>query len=176
AQHQQLGLRSICRKWRHHQCGGHAYRHRSHRIRTATEHMHRHERASYHRRTHRPRESVETFMLMNRKQLSSTLSERTSRGMTLVEILVTVVLISVGLLGIAALQLTTLRSNQEALIRSQASELANNILDRMRANQAGFLADQYNVDFDGTGPAGTAAGNDLARSEERTSEVQSRAK
>ena len=101
-------------------------------------------------------------MLMNRKQLSSTLGERTSRGMTLVEILVTVVLISVGLLGIAALQLTTLRSNQEALIRSQASELANDILDRMRANQAGFLADQYNVDFDGTGPAGTAAGNDLA--------------
>ena len=65
------------------------------------------------------------------------------RGMTLIEVLVTLVLISVGLLGIAALQLTSLRSNQEAYVRSQASALAGDILDRMRSNQAGALNGDY---------------------------------
>jgi type IV pilus assembly protein PilV len=54
--------------------------------------------------------------------------------MTLVEVLVTLVLISVGLLGVAALQLTTLKNNQESYVRSQAAMLAADILDRMRSN------------------------------------------
>ncbi|MET0984904.1 MAG: type IV pilus modification protein PilV [Steroidobacteraceae bacterium] len=85
------------------------------------------------------------------------------KGFTLVEVLVTLVLTSVGLLGMAALQLTTLKSNQEAYVRSQASMLSGYILDRMRANQRGFLNNEYTVAFDGTGTAGTTAGNDLAR-------------
>src|SRR6185503_2164519 len=48
-------------------------------------------------------------------------------GMTLVEVLVTLVLISVGLLGVAALQLTTLKNNQESYVRSQAAMLAADI-------------------------------------------------
>lgn len=89
-------------------------------------------------------------------------SARRQRGFTLVEILVTVVLISVGLLGIAALQLTTLRGNQEAYVRSQASVLAADILDRMRANQAAFRSGKYDVLYNGTGDAATRAGLDLA--------------
>jgi type IV pilus assembly protein PilV len=88
---------------------------------------------------------------------------RSQSGMTLVEILVTVVVISVGLLGVAALQLWTLKGNQEAYVRSQASVLAGYILDRIRANQAGFLNNEYEVNFDGVGAPGTTAGNDLAR-------------
>lgn len=88
-------------------------------------------------------------------------ASRRQRGFTLVEILVTVVLISVGLLGVAALQLTTLRGNQEAYVRSQASVLAGDILDRIRANPIAFRNDQYNVAFDGTGTASTRAGDDL---------------
>src|ERR1700750_1982034 len=88
------------------------------------------------------------------------------RGMTLIEVLVTLVLISVGLLGVAALQLTSLRSNQEAFVRSQASALAGDILDRMRSNQAGTLNGDYAVDGatainNGTGTSGTAAEKDL---------------
>jgi type IV pilus assembly protein PilV len=84
------------------------------------------------------------------------------RGMTLIEVLVSLVVVSVGLLGIAALQLTTLKGNQEAYGRSQASVLAAEMLDRIRANQAGFKADEYTVAMNGTGTAGTTAGNDLA--------------
>lgn len=83
------------------------------------------------------------------------------RGFTLVEVLVTVVVISVGLLGVAALQLTTLRGNHDASVRLQASILAADILDRMRANPASFRNGLYDVDYNGEGTAATAAGNDL---------------
>jgi type IV pilus assembly protein PilV len=86
---------------------------------------------------------------------------RAQRGFTLIEILVTVVLISVGLLGVAALQLTTLRGNQEAYVRSQASVIANDILDRMRASPIAFRNGLYDTDFNGTGAASTPAGADL---------------
>jgi type IV pilus assembly protein PilV len=86
---------------------------------------------------------------------------RKQRGFTLIEVLVTVVLISGGLLGVAALQLTTLRGNQEAYVRSQASVLASDILDRIRANPFAFRLDEYNVALNGTGVDRTRAGQDL---------------
>lgn len=88
----------------------------------------------------------------------------TQRGMSLVEVLVTVVLISVGLLGVAALQLSSLKGNQESYARSQAAMLAGDILDRMRANQTGFNDGQYTVStaFDAIGQAGTRGGQDMA--------------
>src|SRR5690242_17300973 len=57
------------------------------------------------------------------------------RGMTLIEVLVSLVVISVGLLGVAALQLTSLRNSQGSYLRTQATALADDILDRMRANR-----------------------------------------
>lgn len=77
-----------------------------------------------------------------------------ARGMTLVEVLVTLVIISVGLLGVAALQLTSLRNNYDAYVRSQASMLAADLLDRMRANRGEALAGNYVAalgGFTGTG-------------------------
>lgn len=88
-------------------------------------------------------------------------SPANQRGFTLVEILVTVVLISVGLLGVAALQLTTLRGNQDAYVRSQASVLAGDILDRMRVNPFDFRANGYSVDFNGEGNGSARARQDL---------------
>jgi type IV pilus assembly protein PilV len=82
--------------------------------------------------------------------------------MTLIEVLVALVVISVGLLGIAALQLSSLKANQESYGRTQASVLAGEILDRIRANQREFLEDRYEVALNGTGTAATPSGNDLA--------------
>src|SRR5690606_31720765 len=67
----------------------------------------------------------------------------------------------VGLLGVAALQMTSLRNNHEAYFRSQASILAGDILDRIRANSNAFRVGQYDADFNATGTAGTTAGRDL---------------
>lgn len=88
-------------------------------------------------------------------------SPAAQRGFTLIEILVTVVLVSVGLLGVAALQLTTLRGNQDAYVRSQASVLAGDILDRMRVNPFDFRNGAYSVTFNGEGDESTRAGQDL---------------
>lgn len=57
------------------------------------------------------------------------------RGFTLVEALVALLALSIGLLGVAGLQLTGLRANLSAAWRSQATYLSYDILDRMRANR-----------------------------------------
>jgi type IV pilus assembly protein PilV len=83
-------------------------------------------------------------------------------GMSLVEVLVTLVLISVGLLGVAALQINSMRANKEAAVRTQASMLAAAMMDRIRTNQGAFKDNLYTIGFDGQGAAGTPAGDDIA--------------
>lgn len=74
-------------------------------------------------------------------------SVRSARGFTLVEALVSLLVLSIGLLGVAALQLSSLRANNSASYRSQATFLAYDIADRMRANRAAALANAYNIGF-----------------------------
>ncbi len=57
-------------------------------------------------------------------------------GFTLVEVLVALIVLSVGLLGVAGLQLFGLRGNLSASSRTQATYFADDIIDRMRANYA----------------------------------------
>ena len=56
-------------------------------------------------------------------------------GFTLIEVLVSVVILAIGLLGIAALQAASIRNTQNANIRSQAVFLAENLAARMRSNR-----------------------------------------
>jgi len=56
-------------------------------------------------------------------------------GFTLVEVLVALVVLSIGLLGIAALYVETLRANRSALVRTQAITLASDLADRIRSNR-----------------------------------------
>ena len=83
------------------------------------------------------------------------------RGMTLVEALVALVVLSVGLLGVAGLQLSSLRNNHNAHLRSQATALAYDIMDRMRANRVAARAGEYNVAIDGTISGATIAATDV---------------
>ena len=53
-------------------------------------------------------------------------------GFTLVEVMVSLVVLGIGLLGIAKLVLFSAHSNDSAYLRSQATELAYAILDNMR--------------------------------------------
>ena len=63
-----------------------------------------------------------------------------SGGFTLLEVLIALVVLSIGLLGIAALQGVGLRSSQGAYLTSQASLLAYDIADRIRANPQSVAA------------------------------------
>ena len=68
-----------------------------------------------------------------------------SQGFTLVEVLVSLVILAVGLLGLAMLQTTGLRNNTNSYSRTQATYLAYDLVDRMRANAVGFSAGNYFV-------------------------------
>ncbi len=68
-------------------------------------------------------------------------------GFTLVEVLVAMFVLAVGLLGMALLQTTGLRLNTNSYTRSQATFLAYDIIDRMRANRLGFQSGFYTVGY-----------------------------
>ena len=61
-------------------------------------------------------------------------NQSTQQGIALIEVLVAVALISIGLLGMMALQMTSLQTNQAAVERSFAVMQAASLLDRIRAN------------------------------------------
>ncbi|MEW8342210.1 MAG: type IV pilus modification protein PilV [Candidatus Thiodiazotropha taylori] len=65
------------------------------------------------------------------------------RGMTLIEVLVAAVIIGVGLLGVASLQITALQGASNADYRSRATDLTAALADRMRANLFGVDANDY---------------------------------
>jgi len=78
-------------------------------------------------------------------------------GFTLLEVLIALLILSIGLLGLAALQTTGLRSNQMASMRTLATEAAYDITDRMRANPVGVAAGDYVIALtDVTDPGATA--------------------
>jgi type IV pilus assembly protein PilV len=63
-------------------------------------------------------------------------SKRAQEGMTLIEVLVALLILSVGLLGAAAFQLNALKYTDSARMTSQASFIAYDMMDRIRANAA----------------------------------------
>ena len=64
---------------------------------------------------------------------------RSMGGFSLMEVLVALVVLSVGLLGLAALQAEGLRGSSTAQYRFQAIRLMGDIVDRIRANRSGLV-------------------------------------
>lgn len=69
------------------------------------------------------------------------------RGASMIEVLITIVVLAIGLLGLAGLQVTSIQTNHSSYYRSQASILAYDLSDRMRSNRAAALGGAYDVDF-----------------------------
>jgi type IV pilus assembly protein PilV len=88
-------------------------------------------------------------------------------GFTLLEVLIAIVVLSIGLLGLAGIMASSMRNNQSATHRTQASVLAYDIIDRMRANRAAARAGGYNSAMSAGvcaagAPAGTVQAQDVA--------------
>lgn len=66
------------------------------------------------------------------------------RGVSLIEVLVAVLIFSIGLIGLAGLLVMATRSNQAGYLRTQVSFLAHNMADRMSANPVGVWNSNYN--------------------------------
>jgi type IV pilus assembly protein PilV len=123
----------------------------------------------------RPRRSGRTTRDRGRSGAAPYPAAASARGFTLVEVLVALVVLAVGMLGMAVLLVEGLQGSRSALEHTQAVNLASDITERMRANRAAGRA--YDT-ADGTpdprldaacevaaGPCapGAMAGNDLRR-------------
>src|SRR4029453_4315779 len=69
---------------------------------------------------------------------------RAVSGFTLLEVLIAIVVVAFGLLGLAGLQLYALKNNHSAAMRVAATNLANDMIDRMKSNFQGVIAGNYN--------------------------------
>jgi type IV pilus assembly protein PilV len=79
------------------------------------------------------------------------------QGATLIEIAITVLILSTSLLAMATLQARSLQFNKGSSIRSQANIFAYDIMDRIRINRGAASAniDGYSADY-GAAPSGNA--------------------
>lgn len=80
-------------------------------------------------------------------------------GSTLVEVLVSVLILSIGLLGMARLQTAALVYTHDAWLQGEAVRLSAQLLDRMRANRAAALAGCYVHPGGGCHPGSLPAGS-----------------
>jgi type IV pilus assembly protein PilV len=88
------------------------------------------------------------------------------RGFSLVELMVAILVVAIGLLGLAGLQVTGLSSNHNAYLGTQATLLAQDMADRMRANAQGLASYTGTAASSSCGTSCTPAqmaGNDLVQ-------------
>jgi len=74
------------------------------------------------------------------------------QGFTLIEVLVAVVIMAIGLLGLAALQNASLRFSYDSYLRTQTTFFANDLFDRIRANPTVV----YDLSITTTGTGGSS--------------------
>jgi type IV pilus assembly protein PilV len=67
--------------------------------------------------------------------MKPSLSSSHVSGFTMVEVLVALVVLSVGMLGISGLYVISMRSGTSAIYQTQATALANDLAERIRANR-----------------------------------------
>ncbi len=71
-------------------------------------------------------------------------------GFSLLEVLVTVLVLSLGILGLSGLQVTAMKNSYSALLRAQAAQYGYDIVDRMRVNRQQAITEGYVLDMGAT--------------------------
>lgn len=86
------------------------------------------------------------------------MTPRRSRGFSLIEVLIALLVFTVGLLGLAGLLAVSVKTNHSAYQRTQASFIAQSMADRMRANSRAIWSGDYAGSFTGSIAAVTGCG------------------
>jgi type IV pilus assembly protein PilV len=86
---------------------------------------------------------------------------RRQRGVGLIEVLISVLVLSIGMLGLASLQMSTLRNNQSALERGMVVVQSHSIADAMRADRAAARGGAFNLAIDAEPTGSTFAATTL---------------
>lgn len=105
--------------------------------------------------------NMNTAYQYHRAQSTAPRRARPQTGMTMIEVLVAIVVLSFGMLGVVGLQASALQSNKEARYQASADRFARELGELMRGNKdvgiaATTAANPYLVDFNGTLPTTTA--------------------
>lgn len=85
-------------------------------------------------------------------------------GFTLIEVMITVLVLSIGILGVAGMQSVGIKESQNAYFRTQASILANDIIERLYANRDESHAETGNV-YESTGSSLGSCNNTCSAAE-----------
>ena len=100
--------------------------------------------------------------MVKRFSFSSSMTSSRQVGFSLVEVLVALLILSIGLLGLASLQMQSVQFNQSALYASQANFIAYEVMDRMQANAQEARDGDYNMNVGDGAPGGAGrAAQDL---------------
>jgi type IV pilus assembly protein PilV len=89
--------------------------------------------------------------MKNNIRVNSSLRAR-QQGISLIEVLISIIIIAIALFGTAALQLSAMKLGQGGVLRSHAVFLAQDIAERMEGNVAAAIAGSYVVTTTGTAP------------------------
>lgn len=97
--------------------------------------------------------SINTDQIKYHQQLAAK-----SRGFSLLEVMIALLVLSIGMLGIAGLQAAAIRHNEDANVRTQATLIINDAINRMQTRSATMTPVQRMAliaQYQGTAPAGT---------------------
>jgi len=75
--------------------------------------------------------------------MRNSININSQNGFSIIEVLISVLVISIGLLGMAGLQTTGIQQSHNSYLKTQASMLAYDMADRMRSNLQGVAAGHY---------------------------------
>jgi type IV pilus assembly protein PilV len=77
------------------------------------------------------------------------------RGISLIEVLVSLLVFSIGMIGLATLSVLAVQANRGAMVRTQVSFLASGMIERMRTNPFGVWRGLYDrADYPTSEPSG----------------------
>jgi type IV pilus assembly protein PilV len=85
--------------------------------------------------------------------MDTMMTARRARGFSLFEVMVAVVVFSIGLIGLGLLLTASIRANHVGFLHTQATFVAESIADSMRANVIGVWQDNYDGTWDAATPA-----------------------
>ena len=90
------------------------------------------------------RQPVRFTLTQSNSTQSSFMSESRQNGTTLLEMLIAIVVFSLGLLGLLSAATLSIRTNQDAYITTQAVNVAQQLMGAMRENRTAVIAGNYN--------------------------------